>query len=174
MNWQISASNPWVQTVGGGIAVLFVGWIARRVFKGQEAKHNTKKSIELNASPVMNFQPTITIGAATTPQATQAAFTSSAKHQPEAEARCLTTLERYVRRLQKQDALIASATGPIPPGVSGELKRLFEEINESCPELLRPFEGDGRAVMLRSQILTAIEKVSARIDDQWNGAKNVT
>jgi hypothetical protein len=76
--------------------------------------------------------------------------------------------------LQKQDALIASATGPIPPGVSGELKRLFEEINESCPQLLRPFEGDGRAVMLRSQILTAIEKVSARIDDQWNGAKNVT
>jgi hypothetical protein len=158
--------------VGGGIAVVFVGWIARRIFKRSEPRHNTKRSIELKASPVMNFQPTITIGA-TTP-ATQAASASSAKHQPEAEARCLTTLERYVRRLQKQDALIASATGPIPPGVSGELKRLFEEINESCPQLLRPFEGDGRAVMLRSQILTAIEKVSARIDDQWNGAKNVT
>ncbi len=165
MNWQTAASNPWTQTVGGGVAVLFVGWIAKRIVKGPGAGRSTKKSVQLNASPVMNFQPTITIGAATSSPATQAASSSAPKNLTEAESRRFTILDRYLRRLQKQDLLVASATGPIPPSISGELKRLFEEINESCPELLKPFEGDGRAVVLRSQILTAIEQVSARIED---------
>jgi hypothetical protein len=74
-------------------------------------------------------------------------------------------LEQFVKRLQDQDAKIASAAGAIPPRVLGELIRLFEEINRSCPSLLEPFEGHGNAVVLRSQISTAVGKVSARIDD---------
>ena len=80
-----------------------------------------------------------------------------------------TTLERYLQRLQDQDAKIAPATGPVPPLVSGELKRLFDEINQSCPALLQQFEGHGNPVALRSQISTAVGRVSARIDASKRG-----
>jgi hypothetical protein len=75
-----------------------------------------------------------------------------------------TTLERYLQRLQDQDAKIAPATGPVPPLVSGELKRLFDEINQNCPALLEQFEGHGNPVALRSQISTAVGRLSGRID----------
>ena len=81
----------------------------------------------------------------------------------------VAALERYLKRLQDQDATIASATGSIPPLVSGELKRLFDEINQSCPALLEPFQGHGNPVVLRSQISTAVGRVSARIDTSKRG-----
>ncbi|MGA8027344.1 MAG: hypothetical protein WB992_09360 [Bryobacteraceae bacterium] len=81
----------------------------------------------------------------------------------------VTTLERYLQRLQDQDAKIASATGSIPPLVSGELKRLFDEINQNCPALLEQFEGHCNPVALRSQISTAVGRVSARIDASKRG-----
>ena len=83
--------------------------------------------------------------------------------------RPFSTLERYLQRLQDQDAKIASAAGSIPPLVSGELQKLFDEINQSYPALLEHFEGHCDPVALRSQISTAVGRVSARIDASNRG-----
>jgi hypothetical protein len=116
-----------------------------------------------------SFQPTINVypSAAATPSPAAPAHVNETL--PEHEAANVTALERCLTRLQDQDAKIAAAAGPIPPRVSVELTRLFEEINQSSPALLEPFEGHGRAIVLLSQISTAVAKVSARIDDLRRG-----
>jgi hypothetical protein len=86
-----------------------------------------------------------------------------------ASGKPFTALERYLQRLQDQDARIASAAGPVPPLVSGELQKLFDEINQSCPALLEHFEGHCDPVALRSQISTAVGRVSSRIDASKRG-----
>jgi hypothetical protein len=115
------------------------------------------------------FQPTINLypsAAATPPPAAPAHVNETLSKD---ETGNVTTLERFLARLQGQDAGIAAATGPIPPRVSVELARLFEEINQICPALLEPFEGHGKAIVLRSQISTAVVKVSAGIHDLKRG-----
>jgi hypothetical protein len=75
----------------------------------------------------------------------------------------IAAFESHLRRLQDQDAKIASAAEPIQSDVSGELIRLFQEINQICPGLLEPFRGHGKASALRAQISTAVLKIRAAI-----------
>lgn len=155
--------------------MLFVGWLVKRFFEMSHERESPHRTVEQSASPVMtqdlrpSFEQTINVypPVAATPRPVAPVHVNETLSRDEADR--VTTLERYVRRLQGQDRIIAAATEPIPPRVSGELIRLFKEINQSCPALLEPFEGHGKASQLRSQISTAVEKVRACIDDLKRG-----
>src|SRR5580698_587816 len=71
------------------------------------------------------------------------------------------SLDHFLHRLQGQDAVIGTASGEIPVAVSIELTRLFTEINQLHPGLLAPFNANGNAVALKSQISTAASKLTA-------------
>jgi hypothetical protein len=38
LNWNNLVSNPWAQTIGGGVVVLFVGWLAKRFLVKPDAR----------------------------------------------------------------------------------------------------------------------------------------
>ena len=71
------------------------------------------------------------------------------------------SLDHFLHRLQGQDAVIGTASGEIPVAVSIELTRLYTEINQLHPGLLAPFNANGNAVALKSQISTAASKLTA-------------
>ena len=78
----------------------------------------------------------------------------------------VTAAESYLRLLKDQDEkLRASSCTEVPTQVSITLKRLFDEINQAVPNLKLEFQGHGKAVVLRSQLSTAIEKLTAHTSD---------
>ena len=76
----------------------------------------------------------------------------------------VTAIESYLRLLKDQDENLRASSGTqVPTQVSITLKRLFDEIHQALPNLKLEFEGNGKAVVLRSQLSTAIEKLKAHI-----------
>jgi hypothetical protein len=60
--WNALVSNPWAVTIVGGIAVLFVGWIFKRLFFVKELERAIA-TVQQTVSPsvTQNFQPTINV-----------------------------------------------------------------------------------------------------------------
>jgi hypothetical protein len=63
LNLNTLASNPWAQTIVGGVAVAFIGWLFKRFFRKPGTEKSPPGNVVQHASPVVTqtFNPTINI-----------------------------------------------------------------------------------------------------------------
>lgn len=65
MGWSTLSSNPWAVAIGGGVVVLFVGWLGRSLFRRAATDSTNGITLNQNIAPVMtqNFQSTAGVSA---------------------------------------------------------------------------------------------------------------
>jgi len=130
LNWQILLSNPWVQVVGGGVVVTFIGWVAKHLNKKtKEQEHLAGTAVQQNASPAMtqNFHPNINVhlsSPATIKTQFQTAQDQNAFTPQEAEEKRLLQLETNLYQLIFAVKIINA------PTEDGCVHRLFSDLGD--------------------------------------------